>query len=206
MRTPWMVAVAVATLGVTACGDGDDDPAPDRAPDQADMVAQCTVGDWRSADVEHEVGGEAAELNVDGGSQVALAVDPDGAATVDFSDMAPVSIAGQVLGAEVSGELTYDGAASGTIRTDTDASSGGWSTVGSVEWGGVRLTLDLTEPVVARPFEDAPIGDVVDQADELTGEVVDIDPILSEGTFDCQDDMLILRPADDGMTWTFRRA
>jgi hypothetical protein len=92
------------------------------------------------------------------------------------------------------------------VRTDPGATSGNWEPV-EPDWGDVRLTVELTEPVTARPFEDVPIGDYVDQADQWTGEVVDVDPILGEGSFRCEADRLVLSPGGDaGITWTLTRA
>jgi hypothetical protein len=50
---------------------------------------------------------------------------------------------------------------------------------------------------------------VVAQPYETTGEVIDVEPMLGEGTFECPgEDTLILNPDDErrGMTWTLQRA
>jgi hypothetical protein len=204
MRSP-VVGLAIAGLALAACGEGQDaGPSPDPGP--ATALAECVVGDWTSVGVDATAGGELAQLSAAGGSQVALTVGADGAARVDFSGMAPVTVDGDIFGAEVAGEVSYSGPASGTVRTDTGATSGGWETVDSADWSGVRVTVELTEPLEATPFEGAAIGDIIESADNVTGEVVDVDPILAEGTFECQDDRLTLAPAGDGLTWTFRRA
>jgi hypothetical protein len=165
------------------------------------------VGDWRSTEVTGEIGDGVAGATVNGGGGVALTVGPDGAANLDFSGSEPVGFTGQAAGADVAGELTYDGPASGTIRTGT-GTSGSWEPVGEVDWSGVRVTVDLTEPTESRLIEDMPLGDVLDEADPAANQVVDVDPLLAEGSFSCQDDTLELGPDGDGpgMTWTLTRA
>jgi hypothetical protein len=221
MRSPGVrlslsaLSLAAVGLALAACGDEDPEPTEPSPTGTATPgptatgagVADCVVGDWRSTGVEGEVGGDPATVSVSGGGGVALTLGPDGATTVDFAGMDPVSFDGQVAGADVAGELVYDGQASGTVQTDTGATSGSWEPVDSTDWSDVRVTLDLTEPVAGRPIDDVSVSDVVEQTDEVTGKVVDVEPMLGEGTFECQDDTLVLSPAegDTGMTWTLTR-
>lgn len=204
MRSP-VAGLAVACLALAACGE--EDPGAARPPDPGPTaaVAECLVGDWISVGVDAAAGGELAQLSAAGGSQVALTVGAHGAVRVDFSAMAPVTVEGEVFDREVVGEVSYSGPASGVVRTDTGASPGGWEAA-PVDWSGVRVTVEITEPVQATPFDSAPIGDLVQGADDLTGEMVDVAPILGEGTFECQDNRLTLAPAGDGITWIFHRA
>jgi hypothetical protein len=227
MRTQVVATLGLSALGLAlaACADDSGDngdnsadqpttagPAGTPGGDGAGEVVDCVVGDWRSTGVAGQIGGGIAEVEVGGASGVTLTVGPDGATTIDFTDMEPASFDGEAAGAEVAGELSYDGQATGTIRTGTDggeATSGTWEPVDTADWSGVRVTVDVTEPVAARPFDGTPIGDVVGQADETTGDVVDVEPMLGEGTFECQvEDTLVLSPDDDrrGMTWTLDRA
>jgi hypothetical protein len=200
MRAP-VAAAGLVTLALilAAC------PADEPAPETLGPPAACVVGDWQSVGVDTEVGGDLAGITVGGGSRVALTVGTAGATTVGFAGMVPVSFHGQVFGVNVAGDLAYGGHASGRVATEPDVTSGVWQMVEPVDWSEVSVTLDLTEPVRARPFEDAPLGDVIEEVDEVTGEVVDVDPVLSDGTFRCEGDELVLSPADDGITWTFRR-
>lgn len=209
------LALAALVMAVAACGDdsGDDptEPAPTSAAPTgpaASGVAECVAGDWRTTGVEAGAGSEAGTANVSGGSGVSLSIGADGATTVDFAGMAPVTFDGQVAGADVAGELAYAGSASGTVRTDTGATSGTWEPVGTTDWGSVTVTVDLTEPVAGRPIDNVPIGEVVEQADQVTGEVVDIEPMLGEGSFQCEGDTLVLSPTEGetGLTWTLERA
>lgn len=209
LTVPVLVLAALA-----ACGDdGSENPtgpaATSAAPSgpTATGVAECVVGDWRTTGVAADATSEAGTVDVSGGAGVSMTIGSDGATTVDFAAMDPVTFDGEIAGASVAGELAYGGAASGAVRTDTGAASGTWEPVGSADWRDVTVTVALTEPVAATPIDNAPIGDLVEQADEVTGEVVDIEPILGEGTFRCEGETLALGPVDGepGLTWTLER-
>jgi hypothetical protein len=229
MRSQVVATLGLAALGLAlaACTDDNGDPGDnggtqptttgptatlDTGADGTGEAADCVVGDWRSTGVAGEIGGDVADVAVSGASGVTLTVGPDGAATIDFTDMEPASFGGEVAGTDVAGELSYAGQATGTIRAEADdpqAASGSWEPVDTADWSDARVTVDLTEPVAARPFDDTPVGDVVGQADQTTGEVVDVEPILGAGTFECQgQDTLVLSPGHDrrGMTWMLERA
>lgn len=201
MRAPVAVAGLLAlALTLAAC------PADEPEPETLGPPVSCVVGDWQSIGVDTEVGGDLAGLSLGGGSRVALTVGTAGATTVGFAGMVPVSFAGQVFGVGVSGDLAYGGHASGRVATEQGVTSGAWQMIEPVDWQEVSVTVNLTEPVQASPFDEAPLGDVVEEADEITGEVVDVDPVLSDGSFRCEDDdRLALSPAGNGITWTFRR-
>ena len=68
------------------------------------------------------------------------------------------------------------------------------------------MTADVTEPVEGRLLDDASLGDVLEQADEVTRDVVDVDPVLGGHGFECQDETLFVR-SDGGvnLSWTFAR-
>ena len=103
----------------------------------------------------------------------------------------------------------YAGTVSGTIRTagGTDAMSGTWEPVGKVDWGQTRVTVDLTDPVKVRPLDNARIGEYVGDSADQTGNVVDVDPLLGTGRYECRGDTLVLSPDDGGgITWTLARA
>lgn len=220
MRTPAMAAAAVAALGLglAGCEAGTSaDPTPSDSPTATPTgsaapvngaAAQCMVGDWRStgATGSARTGGASADLS--GGSGVAVTIQPDGAVTLDFSGMQPVDFTAQVAGTEVSGDFVYGGRATGTIRTEGGAATeGAVRPVPPIEWGEVRVTVDLTAPVKARPFDDVRLGDYVGDGVGQTGDVVDVHPFLGEGDYRCQGDTLVITPADDnGITWTLTKA
>lgn len=100
---------------------------------------------------------------------------------------------------------TATGAPDATSGTGT--ASGAWEPVGQTDWRDLRVTLDLTEPVQARPLDNAPIGRYAAEVAEQTGGIVDVEPMLGFGRYRCEGDTLILNPDDDrGTTWTFERS
>lgn len=206
MRTPVAPVLTLAVLGatLTACGDnsGSTGASPGASPGH---VAPCVTGDWRGSGVEGRLGTGAAGGGFSGGGGVVLSVEPDGRASLDFSDMAPITFSGQVAGTDVRGEFSYAGNVHGSVGTDTDATSGAW-TPGSVDWEDVRVTVNLTEPVAAQPLDDVPLGEYAQEASERFGDMIDINPVLGEGTYQCRDDTLILDSGDDGgVVWTLSR-
>lgn len=197
-----MPAVVTALGALVGCGEEAPGAAQPSAPGGG-QVASCVVGDWRSTGVGGEVGGGPVALTVAGGEGVTLAVVQDGAATLDFSRMRPLTFTGEVAGASAAGEVTYTGAARGAVDTGGEESSGTWRPRADADWSRVRVTVVVTEPTRARPIDDVALGEVVERADEVTGEVVDVDPVLGEADYACGDETLEV--TDAGVTWTFTR-
>lgn len=115
--------------------------------------------------------------------------------------------------------LTVDPAAAGALTpsptgvpTPTDGagqpSAGTWEPVGEADWDALRVTLDLTAPTQARLLDNAKVGEYATDLMGQTDGVVDVDPLLGEGSYRCDGDRLTLAPEpdDDGMTWTLERA
>jgi hypothetical protein len=177
-------------------------------------VASCVVGNWRSTALTAE--GASKRNNVSaqltGGAGISVKIGQAGATTIDFSSMQPVNFSAKVAGADVRGSFTYAGTASGQISTGTaptgttatPAPSGSWAPVGDLNWDATTLTLDLTAPVQARPFDNTPIGKYVGSQ---TGNAVDIDPIFDRGTYTCSGDTLTITPDKDAdIPWTLKKA
>jgi hypothetical protein len=168
-------------------------------------VAQCVTGTWRTTGVSGTDGSDIANWELSGGSGVSVAIGAGGTVEVDFSGMQPVDFAARVADVDVAGRFSYGGQASGTVRTEGDT-SGSWEPEGQVDWAGLRLTVDLTEPVVARPLDDEPIGDSIANLAEQAGDAVDINPFLGTGSYRCEGDTLVLSQDDDLDTeWTLQR-
>lgn len=200
----WAVPAAAAIVVVLAgCGQSTSETAQPSPTPGGGTVAPCVVGDWRSTGVGGEVGAGPVTLAVAGGDGVTLAVAEDGAATLDFSRMQPITFTGAVAGANAAGEVTYAGEARGAVDTGSEAESGTWRPRADADWSRVRVTVAMTEPTQARPIDDVALGDVVERADEVTGEVVDIDPVLGEADYACGEETLEV--TDAGVTWTFGR-
>ncbi len=176
-------------------------------------VASCVAGKWRSTALTAE--GASRRNNVTaqltGGAGISVTIGPTGTTNIDFSSMEPVNFSAKVATADVRGKFTYAGTASGQISTGavpadssaTPAPSGSWQPVGDLNWEATRLTLDLTEPVQARPFDNTPIGKYVGAQ---SGNAVDIDPFFDRGTYTCSGDTLTITPDKDAdIPWTLKR-
>ncbi|GAA4734647.1 hypothetical protein [Phytohabitans rumicis] len=217
MRTPVLATLAVVAAGVTAAGCEIPDPAGSSpsaspsatttpAPAATGTAAPCLTGSWTSTEARGSASGGGASATLSGGSGVAVTIGANGAVTADFAQMRPVDFAAQVGGADVKGQFTYAGRVAGTVRTGA-GQTGTWEPVPPVEWGDTRLTVELTEPLRLRVFDNVRIGDYLGDGAGDTGNVVDVDPFLGKGTYECRAGTLILAPADDsGITWTLTRA
>jgi hypothetical protein len=199
-----------ATPGVTVSpsGSGPASAPPDATP--GGPLASCVAGDWRSTGVSGTAEAGTASAQLDGGGGVAFKVGPAGETTVDFTGMQPVTFTVAVAGTDVVGSFTYAGTVTGTIQTSggAAATSGVWEPVGNVDWGQTRVTVDLTKPVRVRPLDNAAIGDYLGDSANRSGNVVDVDPLLGTGRYECRGDSLVLSPDPDGgvLTWTLERA
>ena len=196
------------TPGTTASPSGSPSASVDETP--GGPLASCVAGDWRSTGVSGTAEAGTASARLDGGGGVAFKVGPTGETTVDFTGMQPVAFTVAVGGTDVVGSFTYAGTVTGTIQTSggAAATSGVWEPVGNVDWGQTRVTVDLTKPVRVRPLDNAGIGDYVGDGANRTGNVVDVDPLLGTGRYECRGDSLVLSPDPDGgvLTWTLERA
>jgi hypothetical protein len=93
-----------------------------------------------------------------------------------------------------------------TGPSSTSEMAGTWEPVPPVNWGDTRVTVDLTAPAKVRPVDNIRIADYVGDGASRTGNVVDVEPLLGKGSYQCQGDSLILTPDNGGMGWTLTRA
>jgi hypothetical protein len=211
-----VVAAAGLGLALAGCADGNAPSSGPTSPTSAPAsgggaVAACVVGDWRTTALSADAGNSSVNADLTGGSGIAVRIGGTGATTVDFTGMQPVTFTAKVAGADVRGRFTYAGTATGQINTGPAASAtgsagatGSWQPVGDLNWNETRLTVDLTEPVQARPFDNTPIGRYVGDG---TGNAVDIDPFFDRGSYRCDGDTLTLTPDQDGdIPWILKRA
>jgi hypothetical protein len=84
--------------------------------------------------------------------------------------------------------------------------SGTWEPVPPIDWANTRVTVDLLTPVKVRPVDNLRIADYVGDSADRTGNVVDVEPLLGKGTYQCQGDTLTITPEKNGMGWTLTRA
>jgi hypothetical protein len=215
VRTSAVAVTALAMLGLAlgACGNGDGDtegdtpgpPAettPPGSPQATGQVASCLVGQWQSTGVTEQDGDGVVDVTLSGGEGAVLTIDDDGTTNLDLSQSGPIEVAGSVAGLDVAGTLQYTGQGTAVLETDSDADSGSWQPT-ETDWGDVRVTLDLTEPTEGRPLDEAPIGDAIEGADEWTGDVVDVNPVLGDGEYQCQNGELEVTAGSPATTWTF---
>lgn len=216
MRTPVIAVLALMAAGVTAgCEIADPEgSAPSAspsataspAPAATGTAAPCLTGSWRSTDATGQASGGGASGTISGGSGALVTIAGNGAVTADFSGMRPVDFTAQVANTDVKGRFTYAGKVAGTVRTGS-GETGAWEPVPPVDWGDTRLTVELTEPLQVTVFDGVKIGDYLGDGANQTGNVVDVDPFLGAGRYECRGDTLVLAPSDDtGITWTLARA
>lgn len=215
MRMSVLAVLAAAAIGAAGCDvlqgaaqpsaspSSNPPPSPAQSTAAANKVAACLVGNWQTDSVQGFTG-------LTGGSGAKLSVGTDGATLIDFAGMQPIAFTVKVGETNLKGRFVYSGQASAKIGTDSaTATTGKWQPTGTVDWGKVKVTLDLTEPLVAKPFDNVPIRDLLGEKanPRQTGGVVDIAPMLGSGTYTCQGTTtLVLTPQDDqGLKWTFTK-
>jgi hypothetical protein len=219
-RRRTMIALTAGLgLALAGCAEGTDTPgasasgsATGSAAATGGPVASCVVGDWRSTALTADAASKRNNVsaNLTGGAGIKVKIGPNGATTIDFTGMDPVNFSAKVASADVRGKFVYAGTASGQVSTGaapagaaTPAPTGAWEPVGDLNWEATRLTLDLTEPVQARPFDNTPIGKYVGSE---TGNAVDVDPIFDRGTYTCGGDTLTITPDQDAdIPWTLKK-
>ncbi|MEV4626152.1 hypothetical protein AB0J90_07665 [Micromonospora sp. NPDC049523] len=228
MRTSAIAAVATLAglgLAVSGCTEGGAvglaTPSPSGATSTAapsgsataaaatgGPVASCVTGDWRTASAAGQTGGALASASISGGDGVLVKIGPTGSTTVDFGSMKPVTFKAQLGDARIAGTFSYAGKASGTVSTGTGGgTTGDWAPVPPLQWGDTRVTVALTEPTPATLFENVKISEYVGDGASRSGDVVDIQPLLGEGRYQCGGNTLTLTPKDaSGLTWVLNRA
>jgi hypothetical protein len=172
----------------------------------AGPVAKCVVGEWTSAQVGLQAGGPAASASLSGGSGIIVRVDPSGKTEVDFTVMDPARFSASAGEAALTGQFRYSGHAVGRIRTgDATSRTGPWEPVGTADFSDVRITVDLSDPVMVRAFENVPITPLI-AGDHQAGGAVEADPMLSRAQYQCGSNTLTLSKADgSGLMWQLSR-
>jgi hypothetical protein len=216
-RLSVIAAGAMLMLGGAACnstgGLGGASPTPTPA-------AQCPIGKWRSTQVESSGSTAGVTVTAQGGSGVKVTIDHDGAVHANFSGMQPVGFTAQVAGAQVKGEIRYGGDLDGKVDLSGTATgsatgsagssgrTGPWQPIGDINWGGLRLTVRVSEPVDATILNNVRISEVTGSQTTQAGGAVDLQPLLRQGDYRCDgNDTLIITPSGNGptITWTFQR-
>jgi hypothetical protein len=233
IRLSVIAASAIIMLGGAACSSGQEPG--DGATPTPTALAQCPVGKWRSTQIASSGSGAGVTVTAQGGSDAKVTIDDDGTVRAVFSGMRPIEFTAQVAGAQVKGEIVYGGNLDGKVdlsATATGPSStgsptaspsvpattgtspsgmagtGAWKPVGNVDWGNLRLTVRLSQPVSATILNNVKISEVTGAQTTQAGDAVDLQPLLREGEYRCDgNDTLIITPHGTGptVTWTFER-
>jgi hypothetical protein len=226
--TKLAVVAAGLTLGLAACSSsgssGSATPGPSGSTGSSTGAASgntvnganggvsnsCVVGSWRTTGTDMTSDSNGARSTVTGGSGVVLRIAHDGKATADFGSMQPVTLSTTLNGAEIKGSYVYGGKATGHLQVnDGMATKGTWKPVGTVDWRDVDVTVDLTSPVQGRIFDKVKIPDFATAGSDQTGDTVDIQPLLRDGTYECTASTLTVGPPPGvtGVgTWSLTRA
>lgn len=169
-------------------------------------MAKCVVGQWTSAQVGLQTSGPAGNASLSGGAGIIVRVDPSGKTEVDFTTMDPAKFSVSTGEAALSGQFRYSGHASGRIRTgDATSTTGTWEPVGQADFSDVRITVDLSEPVKVRAFDNVRISPLI-AGDQQSGGAIEADPMLGQAQYRCGANTLSLSRADgSGLTWQLSR-
>ena len=171
-------------------------------------AASCLVGDWKSTSVQGTFNSNGVNGTLTGGAGVTVSIAADGKTTVGFDKMEPISFSFAVAGGNVKGSFVYGGAVKGTVKTPS-ATSGTMEPVGTVDFGSLTVTVDITSPTSARVADKLPLAQFVGTNSADAGNAVDGQPILRKGTYDCSGSTLKLGPpaGTTGVgTWTLEKA
>jgi len=219
-----VLVMAAATMGIALAGCGAGGTAGSSASSGASAsssagsgsgssadtgsAASCLVGNWRSTSVQGTFNSNGVNGSLTGGAGVTMTIAADGKTTVGFDKMEPVSFNFAVAGGNVKGTFVYGGTVNGVVKTPS-ATSGTWEPVGTVDFGSLTVTVDITSPTTARVADKLPLAQFVGANSADAGNAVDGQPILRKGTYDCSGTTLKLGPpaGTTGVgTWTLEKA
>ena len=77
-----------------------------------------------------------------------------------------------------------------------------------MNWADLAVTVRLTSPASVTVVDNVKLADVTNSQVTQAGGVIDVQPLLREGTYQCRgEDTLIITPEGAGPTvvWTFVR-
>nr|BFE65061.1 hypothetical protein GCM10020063_095870 [Dactylosporangium thailandense] len=170
-------------------------------------VASCLVGTWKADNITGKLSGPVGGT-FQGGGGALLTIDSGGKAQVDFGPMQPVTFTFSVSGNDVKGSFSYGGKVNGAVKS-ASGTTGTLEPSGSVDFGTLTVTVDLTAPVAQRVADKVSIAEFAGTGSANTGGAVDAQPILKKSQYECGSGTLKLSPpagAEDTGTWTFKKA
>jgi hypothetical protein len=218
-----MVAAAAMGIALAGCsGEGTAGSSASSGPSAADTAsagstpsgdtgsaASCVVGNWRTTGVDGKFDSNGVNGSLSGGAGATMNVAPDGKTTVNFDSMQPVNFNFAVAGGNVKGSFQYGGTVNGTVKTPSTP-TGAWEPTGTVDFGKVTVTVDLTSPTTARVADKVPLAQFAGTNMANAGNAVDAQPILRKGTYDCSGGSTLKLGPPAGTpgvgTWTLEKA
>jgi hypothetical protein len=226
-----VLLAGVLLVGVAACGDTDEDPdraggappgsvpasapatqsPPSAAPTSSSGTApSCVTGRWRATGVASAGSVGEARGRIAGGTGTVMTVGPDGRAEVDFTAGEPLTFTAEAAGADIRGEVRYQGSFRGALAFDpVDRDGAGrWIPQRGISWSDLRATVRLSEPFAVTLLDGASLADLGGDTLPGTNGAIDVQPILRGGTYRCAGTTLRVETRNNGPTvvWTFARA
>jgi hypothetical protein len=205
------VLLTVTAIGVAGCaGPGTAQPATTRSAGTGSGGtglagggpaggSPCVVGAWRSDGYTVDTPNARAT----GGGGFTMAISPDGRSLVDFAGMRPVTITVTVGGNSIDSHVVYTGKVAGRLKLPPPGTSTGtWESEPGVDWGTVRITLDVHGTKV---LDNASLAEVAGNAGAAAG--ANTQPVLGSGTYTCARDKLTIaqRTGSLSATWALHR-
>ncbi|MEV6930786.1 hypothetical protein AB0M46_40725 [Dactylosporangium sp. NPDC051485] len=170
-------------------------------------AASCLVGTWKADGLTGSLSGPV-NGSLSGGGGALLTIDSAGRTQVDFGSMQPVTFTFVVSGNDVKGSFFYGGKVNGAIKTPS-AATGTLEPTGSVDFGALTVTVNLTAPAAVTVADKMPIAEFTGSGTADTGGAVDAQPILKKSRYDCSGSTLKLSPPAGGPdtgAWTFKKS
>ncbi|MER7001777.1 hypothetical protein ABT297_01825 [Dactylosporangium sp. NPDC000555] len=170
-------------------------------------AASCLVGTWKADALTGKLSGSVNGTFTGGGGAL-LTIGAGGKTQVDFGPMQPVAFTFSVSGNDVKGSFAYGGKVNGSIKTPS-AATGTLEPTGTVDFGTLTVTVDLTAPASVRVADKMAITEFTGSGTADTGGAVDAQPVLKKSRYECGGDTLKLSPPQGGAdtgTWTFKKA
>jgi hypothetical protein len=210
-----------AAAGLAGCANAPGTVSPTPTP-TTPALPTCPQGSWKSSGVAATTAVGTVPVNMQGGADVKATIGADGAVSADFTGMKPVVYTATVAGAQVTGEFTYTGTASGKVdmtatgaatstgtATSSAAPGNAWRLSGTVDWSQVKLTAKLTQPAALTVIDNVKLTDVTGAQTTQVGNVIDLQPLLRNGSYRCDgSNSLVITPTASGgptVAWTFAR-
>jgi hypothetical protein len=133
-----------------------------------------------------------------------MTISADGRSVVDFAGMRPVVVTVTVGGNSITSHVLYTGRVAGRLKLPPPGtSSGPWESEPGVDWGTVRITVDVGGTTV---MDNLSLADLAASGGGPPGGT-NTQPVLGAGTYTCGTDRLTVAQRTGGapVTWALHR-